>query len=196
VTHHRSTTMRRIVRLIAALALAAPVAAGCGGGEDEGQPAAAETPGAKRIFPVDHNPISTKGTRSGLTITKALVENNVNPATGKDVSDHLEVALKNTTSKPLDGIEVYYEIRDETDPKSEGYYTKLDEFVIRPGATRVAHFDGSGEKDHFPVNRYSLYYSDDNELFVDLMASAPGLKPATFTVRKDAANAEAGVEQD
>jgi hypothetical protein len=198
VTYHRSTTMRRAVPLIAAMALAAPITAGCGDDEKAGSSDATEVAasGSKQVFPVKDNPISTKGTASGLTITKALVENNVDPVTGEDVADHLEVAFKNTTAKPLDGVEVYYKIRDETDAKSEGYYAKLDGFVVKPGRTRVAHFDGAAGKDHFPVNKYSLYYTDENELFVDVMAGAPGLKPTTFTVRKDAANAEAGVEQD
>ena len=43
---------------------------------------------------------------------KVLVENNVSPDTGKAVDDHLEVALKNTGSRPLDNVAIYYAIRD------------------------------------------------------------------------------------
>jgi len=195
--HHPNT--RTVAALVVALGLAAPVAAGCGGDGNEPQSADAAAGGGSsgaRVLPVAKNPIRTNGAAPGLTITGALVENNVSPETGKDVPDHLEVRLKNTSAKPLDDIEIYYKIRDETKDVSEGYHMKLEDFVIRPGATRVAHFDDTGEKDHYPVNEYSLYYTDQNELFVDVMAAAPGAKPATFTARKDAASAEAGVEQD
>jgi hypothetical protein len=194
---HRTTTLRTAVALLAAVGLAA-APAGCGDDEEPASsaPAKSESTGTKRVLPVAANPIANDSTAPGLAISKALVENNVSPETGKDVSDHLEVALENTTSKPLDGIEIFYKISDRTKGVSEGYYSKLDGFVIPPGATRVAHFDDTGRKDHFPVNKYSLYYVDTNELIVDVMASAPTVKPATFTVRKDAGGAEAGVEQD
>jgi hypothetical protein len=127
-------------------------------------------------------------------VTKALVENNVSPANGKVVDDHLEVALKNTGAKPLDQLSVYYKITDPKKKVSEGYFAKLDGFTIKPGETRVVHFDNTGVKDHYPVNKYSLYYTDKNALVVDVMASSPTAKPATFVVKKDSAGAEAGVE--
>jgi hypothetical protein len=191
---HRSPTRRTVAAIVAALALGA--LAGCGGGEEESAESASAGRKGERILPVDKNPISNSATAPGLTITKALVENNVSAETGEDVPDHLEVALKNSTGKPVKDVEVFYEIIDKTKNVSEGYYTKLNGFVIPPGGTRVAHFDNTGQRDHFPVNEFSLYYTDQNELFVDVMVSAPNLKPATFTVRKDAASAEAGVEQD
>jgi hypothetical protein len=192
---HRSPT-RRTAAAIAACALALGALAGCGGGDEESAEPASGGRKAQRILPVDKNPISNSATAPGLTITKALVENNVSAETGEDVPDHLEIALKNTTGKPVQDVEVFYEIIDKTKNVSEGYYTKLNGFVIPPGGTRVAHFDNTGQRDHFPVNEYSLYYTDQNELFVDVIAAAPGFKPATFTARKDAASAEAGVEQD
>ena len=56
------------------------------------------------------------------------------------------------------------------------------------------HFDNTGKTDHYPVNKYSLYYNDKNALVVDVAASSPTVKVATFTVNKDAGGAEAGVE--
>ncbi len=97
-------------------------------------------------------------------------------------------------AKPLSQIEIYYKITDRMRGVSEGYYTKLDRFTIAPGATRVAHFDQTGAKDHYPVNKYSLYYTDKNALVVNITASSPTVKIATFTVKKDAGGAEAGVE--
>lgn len=77
---------------------------------------------------------------------------------------------------------------------SEGYYATLRGFTIKPGATRVVQFDDTGKPDHYPVNKYSLYYTDKNALTVDVTAAAAGVKQATFTVKKDSGGAEAGVE--
>ena len=192
-------TVRRALPLAAIGVVAVALASGCGGGGSSaglGGPAATTSwPASGRVLPVPKNPISNTSQAPGLTITKALVENNVSPETGKGVSDHLEIALENTSAKPLGQVGVYYEFTDPAKNVSEGYYTKLDGFTIEPGATRVAHFDGTGAKDHFPVNKYSLYYTDKNALVVDVMASSPNVKPATFTVKKDSGGAEAGVEQ-
>lgn len=191
-------TVRRVLPLATIGVVAVALASGCGGAgssTSSGGPAATtSSPASGRVLPVPKNPISNTSQALGLTITKALVENNVSPETGKGVSDHLEIALKNTSAKPLDQIGVYYKITDPTKKVSEGYYSKLDGFTIEPGTTRVAHFDQTGAKDHFPVNKYSLYYTDKNALVVDVMASSPSVKPATFTVKKDSGGAEAGVE--
>lgn len=189
---------------LAAIAFTVAVASGCGG---SGSPSASSTPtgtttpttttpssGSAQVLPVAGNPISNTSTAPGLTITKVLVENNVAADTGKAVDDHLEIALRNTSAKPLDQIGIYYKVTDRTTGASEGYYTELDGFAIQPGATRIVHFDNTGATDHFPVNRYGLYYTDKNALVVDVTASAPTVKVATFTVRKDAGGAEAGVE--
>lgn len=192
--------LNRKVMALVATGLAVFVASGCGGASNTGSvktPLAtngAAAPASGQVLPVPENPIPTNGTAAGLTITKALVENNVSPTTGKAVDDHLEVALKNTSSKPLNQVEIYYKITDPAKNVSEGYHAKLGDFTIDPGATRVAHFDTTGETDHFPVNKYSLYYTDKNELVVDITAGAKDVKPATFSVKKDAGGAEAGVE--
>jgi hypothetical protein len=176
------------------------LAGGCGGGGG-GAPSASSTTTdttsttrAGGVLPVARNPISNASAAAGLTITKVLVENNVSPESGKAVPDHLEVSLRNTSATPLKGIGLYYKITDRTKGVSQGYYTILDGLTIEPGATRVVHFDDTGAAGHYPVDKYSLYYTDRNALVVAVTASAPHLKPATFTVRKDSADAEAGVE--
>ncbi len=190
---------------LAAIALMAAVASGCGG---SGSSSASSTPtdttttpattssssGSARVLPVAKNPISNSSTPAGLTITKVLVENNVAADTGKAVDDHLEIALKNTSAKPLDNVAVYYRITDKTKGATEGYYTKLNGLTIASGTTRVVHFDNTGVAYHYPVNKYSLYYTDKNALVVAVTASSPTVKVATFTVNKDAGGAEAGVE--
>ncbi len=183
-----------------AVGAAAVLAGGCGGSKTSASsttrpasttPAATSYPSTStRVLPVARNPISNTAKAAGLKITKTLVENNVSPDTNKVVADHLEITLKNTSAKPLSQVAIYYKITDEKKSVSEGYYAKLDGFTIAPGATRVAHFDQTGAGDHFPVNKYSLYYTDKNALAVDVMASAPGVKPATSTVKKDAGGPE------
>lgn len=175
-----------------ALGAATMLAAGCGGSGTSAS-TTPTTAASGQVLPVATNPIT--GTPApGLKITKALVENNVSAATGKAADDHLEVALKNTGSKPLSGVAIYYKITDPAKKVSEGYYTKLSGFVIQPGATRIAHFDSTGAPDHYPVNKYSLYYTDKNRLVVEVTAKAVGAGPTMFTVKKDAGGAEAGVE--
>ena len=206
--YSRNTTVTALA--LTAIGLTIAVASGCGGG---GTPSASSTPasttttptttapaattpsgGTAQVLPVAANPISNNSAAAGLTISKVLVENNVAADTGKAVGDHLEIALKNTSTKPLDQIAIYYKITDKAKATSEGYYTKLDGVTIAPGATRVVHFDSTGASDHYPVNKYSLYYTDKNALVVDVTASSPNVKVATFSVKKGAGGAEAGVE--
>ena len=157
--------------------------------------AAAKAPAAGHgVLPVAKNPITNKATAAGLTITKALVENNISPTDGKTVDDHLEFVLKNSSSKPLGPVEVYYSITDPAKNATEGYHATLDGITIKPGGTQVVHFDNSGVAGHFPVNKYSLYYLDKNALKVAITASASGVRPASFSLKKDAGGAEAGVE--
>jgi len=189
----------QVIAAIAVTGAAGLLVVGCGGaksasGTSATKAASSSASTAIQVLPVPSNPISNSSTAAGLTITKVLVENNVSPSTGKAVDDHLEIALKNTSATTLTNIEVYYKITDPSKHASEGYYTKLTGFDIKPGATRTAHFDNTGAPDHFPDNKYSLYRTDKNALVVDVMASSPAVKPATFTVHKDAGGAEAGVE--
>jgi hypothetical protein len=190
---------------LASIGLTVVLASGCGGGGSSSvsstpaptttTPTATTAPsGTSQVLPVADNPIANNSTAAGLTITKVLVENNVSAITGKAVDDHLEIALKNSSTKPFDRVAIYYKITDTSKGASEGYYTTLDGVTIAPGATRVVHFDNTGVPDHYPVNKYSLYYTDKNALVVTVAASSPGVKVATFTVKKDAGGAEAGVE--
>ena len=208
MTFSRNTIVTALA--LTAIGLTVAVASGCGGG---GTPSASSTPasttttptttapaattpsgGSAQVLPVAANPISNNSAAAGLTISKVLVENNVAADTGKAVGDHLEIALENTSTKPLDQIAIYYKITDKAKATSEGYYTKLDGVTIEPGTTRVVHFDNTGATGHYPANKYSLYYTDTNALLIDVTASSPNVKVATFSVKKDAGGAEAGVE--
>lgn len=142
------------------------------------------------ILPIAANPITNTATAPGLTIVQVLVENNVEPATGGDAADHLEIVLRNDSAAELGGFVVYYEITDLTSGAKEGYCSALAGFTIAPGAERTAHFDNTGQPDHFPDNDFSLYHQSLNEMQVDLMVSATGVAPQTATVMKEAGGAE------
>lgn len=179
----RSTRIHAIVT-IAGMAL---VVAGCGSSGTANK----SKKSAARVLPVTANPIDNNSTASGLEIPSVLVENNVNPATGKDAADHLEIELKNTSANTLDGFEVYYTFTDKKSKDAESYYTKLDAtFTIAPGATRIVHFDDSNAKDHYPDNQFSLYHASKNAQDVTVEVSARGVQPQSMTVKKDAGGAE------
>lgn len=174
----------------------ATLLAACGGGG--GSPDAAPAPAsptaqadAGTVLPVDANPIDNPATADGLVIDSVLVENNVDPATGSDAADHLEIALSNTSSGALNGFEIYYTIADPATGISENYYTALPaDFTIPAGGSRVAHFDDTGAPDHFPVNIFSLYYTDTNALEVTVTVSAADVAVQSATVQKDDGGAE------
>ncbi|MEZ5217846.1 MAG: hypothetical protein R2715_14975 [Ilumatobacteraceae bacterium] len=107
-------------------------------------------------------------------------------------STTIRIALTNTSRATLAGFEVYYTLADPTTGLAENYYTRLpSSFTIDPGGTRTVHFDSTGAADHFPVNKFSLYYTDTNALDVTVEVSANDAAPQTVTVQKDAGGAEA-----
>lgn len=192
-THtHRYRTAIAAIGIAGTLLLAA-----CGGSSSTNAKPAATAPegttaaGTGAVLPVTSNPITNTATADGLHIDNVLVENNVDPTTGKDASDHLEIALSNTSTNTLGGIEIYYTFADPKTGVTENYYTALPaDFTIPAGGTRTVHFDDTGATDHFPVNKFSLYYTDTNALDVTVTASAQGVKVQTATITKDEGGAE------
>jgi hypothetical protein len=158
--------------------------------QTESESASTPAPSDGPVLPVASNPISNTSTEPGLKIEKVQVEDNVNPATGKDAPDHLEIALRNESDKEMSGFEVYYEITDLTTEAKEGYHSKLEGFTIPAGGERVVHFDDTGEPDHYPDNKFSLYHLSRNEMQFDVTVSATGFAPQTASVKKDAGGDE------
>jgi hypothetical protein len=153
-------------------------------------PGATTTNSSSIVLPVTDNPIKNSATAQTLKIDSVLVENNVDAA-GKDTSDHLEISLTNTGDIELSGFEVFYTFTDTIANTAESYYFRLpDSFTIPAGGSRIAHFDNTGETDHFPVNEFSLYYTSTNALAVTVMVSASGAAPQTAQVQKDAGGSE------
>lgn len=188
-------TLKPFTWRIAAVALAAGVVlAACGGSSSSAPPSStssSSTGSGAQVLPVTDNPITNTSTVEALKIDSVLVENNVDPATGTDAADHLEIALQNTGSTDLANVEVFTTFTDPTTNTSESYYTRLPaSFSIPAGGTRIAHFDDTGAPDHFPVNKYSLYATSTNALEVSVTVSAEGAAVQTATVQKDAGGAE------
>ena len=135
------------------------------------------------------NPIQNTATQEGFVITATAVENNID-TTGKAVSDHLELTLKNTAGKDLTGFEVYYTISDPTTNKKEGYYKKVTGFVLRNSETKSINFDNQNGDGHFSANKNIIYYSSNNKLLFDVVVSTPGYKVQTAQAAKAAGGAE------
>lgn len=123
-------------------------------------------------------------------ITSVLVENNVNPATGKDASDHLEIFLKSSAKSDIAGFSLYYTITDLVTKATQSYTVPLTGFTLKAGETKSVHVDTTGEAGHFRANPNSLYYQSQNEMRVDVVISASGHKSQTGTVTKDKGGAE------
>lgn len=219
ITHSRRTTRVRATLLAAGLAaglLAGTAAlAACGGSSSSTPTTQADTnadgstasnpaettggttaaggttaPAARPVLPVADTPISNTSTVQALKIDSVLVENNVDTS-GKAASDHLEIALTNTGTKELTAFEVFYTFTDPTTSVTENYYTKLPaDFTIPAVGQRIAHFDNTGTPDHFPVNEFSLYYTDANALDVTVTVSATDAAIQTTTLQKDAGGPE------
>jgi hypothetical protein len=158
--------------------------------QTESGSASTPAPSEGPVLPVASNPISNTSTEPGLKIEKVLVEDNVNPATGKDAPDHLEIALRNESDNEMSEFEVYYQITDLTTDAKEGYYSKLEGFTIPAGGERVVHFDETGEPDHYLDNKFSLYHLSRNAMQFDVTVSATGFAPQTASVKKDAGGDE------
>ncbi len=192
---NRSRSTRPVLALGAAVFAAGLALAGCGSSSTPAgtanSPSTTATAGsADQVLPVTINPIANTATAGTLKITSVLVENNIDAA-GQTVDDHLEIELKNTGSTDLANVEVFYTFTDPTTQTSESYYAQLpDTFTVPAGGTRVAHFDDTGAPDHFPVNKYSLYYTSTNALDVEVIVSADGAAVQTTTLQKDAGGAE------
>jgi len=192
-----------LIRLGAALSVAGVALTGCGGTSSTpvatpagtatgavGSPTTGATDSSV-VLPVTSNPINNAATAKTLKIESVLVENNVNPADGSTVDDHLEIALQNTGQKTLAGFEVFYTFSDPTAGTAESYYAKLPKsFTIPAGESRIVHFDNTGATDHFAANPYSLYSTSKNAVDVTVVVSATNAAVQTATVQKDAGGAE------
>jgi len=135
------------------------------------------------------NPIKNASTATGLSIVSGLVENNIDAA-GKITDDHLEILIKNDSKQDMTNMEAYYTVSDPTTGKSEGYYKKLPNLVIKSGESVAVHFDGKNIPNHYGVNKDGIYFTSKNKLQFVVEVSAPGFKTAQLSIAKDAGGAE------
>ena len=178
---------------IVAIVIGALIAVGCSGRQGATTTSAAvqsgtqttaqggtptSTQGSTQVLPVAKNPIVNSATQEGLVITEAMAENNVDPVTGKDLTDRLQFTIKNTSTETLSDLEVFYQMTDSTTNKTEGYYQKLTGFSLAPGAEGTVYFDNESGAGHYPESKYSLYRTSANEVVISIEVSAAGYKPA------------------
>lgn len=198
--HFHRTKLLRVALIAAGLLAGTSSLAACGGSS---VPTPTSLPGSMSsistattqvggpVLPIVNNPINNTATVQSLKIDSVLVENNVD-SSGKIVDDHLEIALTNTGTSELTAFEIFYTFTDLTTNVTENYYAKLSSgFTIPAGGKRTAHFDNTGQPDHFPVNEFSLYYIDKNALEVTVMVSASNSATQTTSLKKDAGGPEA-----
>jgi len=197
--HFHRTKLLRVALITAGLLAGTSSLAACGGSSVQ---TSTTLPGSINsistttqvggpVLPIVNNPINNTSTVQSLKIDSVLVENNVD-SSGKIVDDHLEIALTNTGTSELTAFEIFYTFTDPTTNVTENYYAKLSSsFTIPAGGKRTAHFDNTGQTDHFPVNKFSLYYIDKNALEVTVMVSASNSATQTTSLKKDAGGPEA-----
>jgi hypothetical protein len=150
--------------------------------------------GTKHVLPVPSNPIVNTSTQPGLEVVNTAVENNVDPVTKKDLSDRLQITLKNSSTQPMSNLEVYYLMTDSKTGQTEGYYQMLDGFSLAPGATGTVYFDNETAPGHYPENLYSLYRTSKNEVVIDVEVSAAGYAIAKGQAKKGAGTGEVAGE--
>ena len=142
------------------------------------------------VVPVGKNPIVNTSKIAGISITSAMVQDNVDPKTKKAITDRLLVTVVNKASKPATGFEIFYSMTDSTTKATENYYLPLTGFTLKAGATGYLNFDGKAGVGHYPENKFSLYRSSTNEVKFNIQLSAKGYKIATSSAVKDKGTGE------
>lgn len=135
------------------------------------------------------NTIAQQGKPNGLTFT-AKAEDNFDPVTKKDASDHLELEVKNTAGEPLKDFSVFYSIKDEGTGKVESYIKPLTGLAIAKGDTVSVNFDDTGAAGHFRDNPNSSYRKSQNAKTFTIQLAAAGYAPVQIELKKDKGGAE------
>jgi hypothetical protein len=189
--------MKKLLSLVFILAAALIGLVACEASQGSGSAPRTESPAASgaasgpAVLPVTKNPITNTGTKTGLAISETMVENNVDKASGKEVSDRLQFTLKNSSAEEITGVEVYYTMTETPSGKTESYYQKLDGLTIAPNKEATVYFDNESGEGHYPENKFSIYRTSPEEVKFDIEASAPGFAAARGTAVKEAGLEEA-----
>lgn len=133
--------------------------------------------------------LATDGKPDGFSFT-GKVEDNFDPATKKDVSDHLELEVKNTSGGDLSDFVVFYSLKDDGTNKVESYNLPLTGLVIKKGETAAINFDDTGLPGHYRDNPNSAYRKSENGKMFTVQLRAAGLAPVQIEFKKDKGGAE------
>ncbi len=142
------------------------------------------------------NPIPQGGKPGGIALKSGIVENNVEPGTGKATDDHLELEVQNLTDADIKGVEFFLTLKDSVTGATENTYRKLAGFTIPKKGTSVLHFlpkgslDFAAATDHFRANPNSALYKTPNEKMLRVEIAIPGFAPAKIDIKKDKGGAE------
>ena len=133
--------------------------------------------------------LAADGKPNGFTFT-GKVEDNSDPVTKKDVSDHLELEVKNTSGGDLTEIVMSYSLTDDGTNKVETYYMPLAGLTISKGETAAVNFDDTGLPGHFRDNPNSAYHKSENGKMFTVQLRAAGFAPVKIEFKKDKGGAE------
>ena len=158
---------------------------GTGRGPRTDSPAGSRSTSGPAVLPVTKNPITNTGTKTGLAISETMVENNVDKASGKEVSDRLQFTIKNSSAEQITGVEVYYTMTETPTGKTESYYQKLEGLAVAPNQEATVYFDNESGEGHYPENKFSIYRTSPNEVKFAIEAGAPGFAAARGTAVKE-----------
>lgn len=142
------------------------------------------------------NLIVQTGKTGGPMIESAKVEDNFDPKTKKDVSDHLEITLKNPGTTDVKGLHVFLTIKDDASGATERYYRNLTGYLSKARSSSMLHFDQNGTinwsatSEHFRTNINSVLYQTQTTKTIIVQVAASGYAPSTVTIHKDAGGAE------
>jgi hypothetical protein len=135
------------------------------------------------------DPITQSGAPATYRIGEVLVENNVDPVTHKDASDHLEIQVFNDGDADLTRYTVFYTMTDADTGEAEAYIFHPDVIVPAHGEARI-HVDEGTAPEHLRANPNSIYVTSMAARHVTIAVQADGFQPVMVNVEKDAGGAE------
>ena len=117
------------------------------------------------------NPMTPDGPAAPFQITKALVENNCDPAKKAAATDHLELLIQNPGTTGLTGFSVCYAIRDADS-----------------GAVEASiQFDDGAEPGHFRASPNAIYATSQAATTFAVAVQADRFAPVKSDIAKDRA---------
>jgi hypothetical protein len=135
------------------------------------------------------NPIPQTGKPNALGFT-AKVEDNFDAVTKKDVSDHLELEVKNTSGEGLRDLVMFYSLKDDITGNVESYYKPLTGLALAKDETAAVHLDTGETPGHFRENPNSIYRTSQNAKTFTIQLAASGYAPVQVELKKDKGGAE------